>query len=363
MSANISYIIQHPGFYLRKELRSRKITQKDFACELGVLPSHLSELINGKRNFTKQLASKLEGILHIPAATWIHMQAEYDFNIRKEDIETNIERDAEKEIMSFNEIYDMKELFKRVGMSKTMPTKRLAFCREKLHFGTISQQKNLVEGFYHKSEKTGLDIRMISTWSVLAMYQASLEPMPIGIFDKSKCDILSKELSDIFNENCNTINRVTRKLSEYGIKFCIVDKMKHASIDGFSFYINGTPAIVVTKRFNRIDNLAFAVLHELGHLSMHLSVNGIGKVNVVNPDIEKLNTIEQQANTYAANALIPEELWNTQPPIQLINPYIIQKAFTNFAKKIKRNKWIVLGRISYETNFYMFKSDSTREIH
>lgn len=363
MGANASYKIQHPGFYLKKELRLRKITQKDFAYDLGIQPSHLSELITGKRSFTKQLASKLEKFLQIPAATWIHRQAEYDFQQKKEDADTNPEREAEKELMSYDDIYDMKELFKRVGLDKKMPTEQLTFCTNELCFDTVSRQRCIVEGFYRKSEKTGLDIRMISTWSILAMYQASLEPMPIGQFQKSRCNVLAEELSTIFNDNCNTINRISRKLSEYGIKFCIVEKMRHASIDGFSFYTNGIPAIVVTKRFNRIDNLAFSVLHELGHLFMHLSTNEIGKVNVVDPDAEKLDIIEQQANRFAANALISEELWNTQPPIQLINPFVIQKAFTNFAKKIKKNKWIVLGRISYETNFYMFKSDSTRAIH
>lgn len=363
MNAEQSYNVMHPGFYLKKELRLRKITQKDFAHDLGVQPSHLSELVTGKRNFTKQLAIKLEQLLHIPAATWMRMQAEHDYRVKKEVAKTDPECNAEKELMLYNEIYDMKELFKRVGMSKAMPSEKLSFCRDKLRFGTLSQQRSLNEGYYHKSEKTGLDTRMISTWSVLAMYQASLEPMPTGIFDKSKCASLAKELSSIFNDNCNTINRISRKLSEYGIKFCIVDKMKHASIDGFSFYIDGIPAIVVSKRFNRIDNLAFAVLHELGHLDMHLSTNGVGKVNVVDPDAEKLCSIEQQANAYAANALIPKELWETQPPVQLINPFVVQKSFSNFARRIKKNKWIVLGRISYETNFYMFKSDSSREIH
>ena len=30
---------------------------------------------------------------------------------------------------------------------------------------------------------------------------------------------------------------------------------------------------------------------------------------------------------------------------------------------INKNKWIVLGRASHETNIYMFKSDDTRKIN
>lgn len=353
----------HPGFKLKQELRFRKITQKDFALMIGVQASHLSELIRGKRNVTKQLANKLEDALDIPASIWLQEQAAYEFRIKTENSDDNTEHTAESELMSYNELYDMKELFKRVGVSKSKPSEQLAFCKEYLHFGSVAQQSALIDGYYHKSDKTGLDTRMIATWSVLAMYQSSLEPDPIGSFDKLKCDELASELSTIFNDNCNTINRVSRKLSEYGIKFCIVEKLKHASIDGFSFYLDGIPSIVVTRRFDRIDNLAFAVLHELCHLKSHLSVNSIGKVNAVNPDAEKIEVAEQQANEYAANALIPSDLWKQQPPVKLINPYVVQKAFTLFAKKIHKNKWIVLGRISYETNFYIFKSDESRKIH
>lgn len=154
---------------------------------------------------------------------------------------------------------------------------------------------------------------------------------------------------------------MTRLCSEYGIKFCVVPKVPHASIDGFAFYCNGIPCIVVTKRFDRIDNLAFAVLHELGHLKLHLIQDGIGKVTVVNPDEEYLVKEEKEANEYAANLLLPDKLWETIPPVKL-NPRSIQRVFTKWAKEHNKNKWIVLGRISHETNIYMFKSDDTRRI-
>lgn len=77
---------------------------------------------------------------------------------------------------------------------------------------------------------------------------------------------------------------------------------------------------------------------------------------------DKLAKEEEQANEFAANALIPEELWNTQPAVQL-NPRVIQARFTSWAKSINKNKWIVLGRASHETNIYIFKSDKTREIN
>lgn len=362
MAVNSTYISRDPGVSLKAELKSRGLTQKAFAQMLGMRPSHLSEFINGKRPFTKQFAEKLEEQLEIPASVWLKSQAKADYTSTIRGLENMDNHEADRLLVEYDEIYDLKVIFKYAEFTKKTSSERLEFCHSVLHFDTPAIQKKSIEGYFHKSEKTGLDTRMIATWSVLAMFDASRQPLPTGEFKKEKCDELAEKLSRIFNENFNTINRVMCTLSEYGIKFCVVPKVPHASIDGFSFYSNGVPCIAITKRFNRIDNLAFAVLHEVGHLKLHLSTNGVGRVNVVDPDLEKLAKEEEQANDYAANALIPEELWNTQPAVQL-NPRVIQARFTRWAKSINKNKWIVLGRASHETNIYMFKSDKTREIN
>ena len=362
--ANVNYNkIRHPGLIIKAELKSRKISQKDFAGMVGMQPSHLSEIIKGKRDVSNSAAEKIEKALGLPPATIVLAQARYDFRFFTEDIENEENEKAEALLMEYDELYDMKMLFKKIGKSGMTPQERLTFCQETLGFGSVAVQRNSIQGYFRRSEKTGLDKRMIATWTTIAMYEASQLPDPSGKFDKSLCAELALELRDIFNDNQNTINRVTRTLSSYGVKFCIVEKVPHASIDGFSFYSNGVPCIIVTKRFNRIDNFAFSILHEVGHLMKHLPDNGIGKVNVIDPDEESIAKEESEANLFAANSLIPESIWGKQPLVRLNNPISIQREFTKFAKEHHMNKWIVLGRVSFETNIFMFKSDSSREIH
>lgn len=48
-------------------------------------------------------------------------------------------------------------------------------------------------------------------------------------------------------------------------------KFDKTPIDGFSFWQGENPTIVLTLRLNRIDNYAFALLHEIYHVYMHLS--------------------------------------------------------------------------------------------
>ena len=56
----------HPGETLAEELKERGIKQKDLAKAIGIQPSHLNELIKGKRSFTTAVAMALEKELGIP---------------------------------------------------------------------------------------------------------------------------------------------------------------------------------------------------------------------------------------------------------------------------------------------------------
>ena len=349
----------HPGFIIRMELKARGMKQKDFAEKIGMQQSHLSEVLKGLRNISDQMAETIEIVLGIPSAHLIQLQAEFNFKKKFCQIKDIEEHKAEMELREYNEIYDMRVIFKHVGIKGKSSTEKLEFCKKSLHFASPVSQQRKTYGYYHKSEKTGLDTRMISTWSILAQYEAERQPTPTGQFDKTLIDNLSNELAEIFNENYNTLNRVSRKLSEYGIRFCVVPKIDRASVDGYSFIQNGLPSIVITKRYNRIDNIAFAVLHELGHLKLHIDGDG-ERITIIDDD-ELGKKEEREANYFATQVLLPDSVWQDAPEVPM-NPHLIQRKYSAWAKKKGLNKWIVLGRISHDTGMYMFKSDSSREI-
>ena len=71
----------HPGSILKEELLERKIKQRDLAQRMGVQPSHLSEIIRGKRPITKSIADKLERVLDIPSIDWMRMQLAYEYDM------------------------------------------------------------------------------------------------------------------------------------------------------------------------------------------------------------------------------------------------------------------------------------------
>ena len=131
--------------------------------------------------------------------------------------------------------------------------------------------------------------------------------------------------------------------------------------------MDGHPFIIVTNRFQRIDNLAFTVLHELGHVVLgHTNANEsmiavderLMDYDEESSELDK----EVQADNFATEALIPKKVWCLTPRVPL-NPFVIQKVFTNWAHERELNEWIVLGRVSHETGMYKFKSNVNRNVH
>ncbi len=79
----------HPGSILGEELKSRGLRQKDFANSVGMQPSHLSALIHGARNFTPEIASRIEsGLKGISASFWIKLQAQYNLDKQSGHLDT-----------------------------------------------------------------------------------------------------------------------------------------------------------------------------------------------------------------------------------------------------------------------------------
>jgi antitoxin HigA-1 len=69
----------HPGgFVLRQCIEPLGLTIKDAAAALGVTGTTLSELVNGKRGISPEMAVRLSMVFGGSAESWITQQAHYD---------------------------------------------------------------------------------------------------------------------------------------------------------------------------------------------------------------------------------------------------------------------------------------------
>lgn len=354
------WMATHPGTILKYELEERGLSQKEFAELIGMQRSHVSELIKGKRTMTQAIADKIEEKMGLSAISLVNLQTTYDYDIKAIEKKNIEERNAINELKLYNEIFDIKTVFKRFQMDTKSAIAQLSFLSEVCRLPKPAELQLEVAGMFKKSSKTGQDSRMLMTWKILAETKSRMQEIN-GTFVREDEAHVINEINQALHINQNTEANIKQILDKHGIAFCVEEKVEKASIDGYSYIEKGIPHIILTKRYDRIDNFAFALMHELGHIYRHYQDESKQNCKLSIADYDNESAEEREANEYAANALIPNQEWKNAPKVR-VNPLIIQRKYTEWATEKGLNKWIVLGRISYETGMYKFKSDETRKI-
>lgn len=75
----------HPGEMIKDEIEYRGLSQRKLAAQMGISPTLLNEILNGKRAVSTQYALLFEAALGIDADIWLRLQADYDMQIIKSD--------------------------------------------------------------------------------------------------------------------------------------------------------------------------------------------------------------------------------------------------------------------------------------
>jgi HTH-type transcriptional regulator/antitoxin HigA len=299
----------HPGEMLLDEIEARGMSQAELGKLIGYKRSQLNEVIKGKRAINANLALLLEAVLEIPADFWLKAQNEYELDLAK--IEAKPQVSFIEEYKSISAHLDIKYLKKQHLISGN-PEEDIALLYELI--GNDDLNDNHVEEpalaeHYRLSGKLQHDIISLNTWTAVAKYQA--KQVEVSPFDKSLEDDLIFNLKSIFQENKRVLERTKEMLTEYGIKFLFQEKAEKVPVDGMAFWSVHNPAIVMTLRHQRIDNFAFTLLHELGHVFKHIQQDSMDQfIDVEKNPTEKSNQIEHEANEYAKFQLVDRNDWS-----------------------------------------------------
>lgn len=350
----IPFEATHPGTVIRDEINARNISQKELAHELGVLPTFLNEILKSKRAITADFAILLEKSLGISADYWMRFQSQYEIDKARLK-EKNVRRIELIETWNIIKEYVPVKFLKKSGYLIGTLEEDIIKIKEIYKVDTI---ENLVKtvaehrtlSFYRKSEKLEINQTNMLAWSKIAVFESGKIIVPT--FDASKVDQLKKDLHLVFFENSNVKDRTKKLLENYGIKLIYLDKFDKTPIDGFSFWSGNNPAIALSVRHKRIDNFAFTIMHEIGHIELHLKYDLGGRfIDIVGSKDKDTN--ELQADDYAQKSLISDSQWTEF--VNFYTPFNDDK-FLEFGAKHKINPAIILGRACWEMNYYAIKS-------
>lgn len=356
----IPFEATHPGTLIKDELEVRDdITQKDLAVLLGVQPSFLNEIIKGKRPVTADIALLLEKSLEIPADYWMKFQSQYEIDSAKIK-QKNIAKIKLIEIWNIINQYVPTKYFSKKGYLTNDLFTNISTIQSIYSVQSIDELLNKFSerkfAFFKKSEKLQIDEKNMIAWTSLVEYEA--ERKNTNTFNFENLPQLNKDLREILYTNNNTLELVDKKLAQYGIKFLMIDKLEKTPIDGYSFWSKNNPVIALTLRHSRIDNLAFTILHEIGHIALHLKDNK--EIKFLDLTTIEENEFENQANFYAQESLIPSDCWN-----DLLENYVPlnDEIICEFSNKYRINPAIILGRACFEMNYYGIKTNIDKKLH
>ncbi len=356
----IPFEATHPGILIKDELDIRdNVTQKDLAKEMGVKASFLNEIITGKRPLTADYAIILEKILGIPADYWMKFQLQYEIDKARVK-EKNIARIKNIEIWeTIKEYVPIKYLKKNKYLTDSIE-QDIHAVMSIYNISTIDDLINLAVknkfSFYRKSNKLQVDEKNILAWSSIAIYEARKQN--INKFDFDNIEQLCIQLNEVFYKNEQTIENTKKVLNRFGIKFITIPKLEKTPIDGYSFWSNENPTIALTLRHNRIDNFAFTLMHELGHIAIHLSKNRNAEFIDIYKDKHK-NITEKEADSFAQKKLISENIWN-----EVINNHtpLNDSKIIDLGTRFGIHPAIFLGRVSYEMDYYALKTKIDKKL-
>lgn len=306
----LPFATAHPAEIIKDELRARGMTRKEFAGRMGMLAPNVSRMLKGE-DVTAPMAARLEAALGIPAEHWLALQAQYDRDVRLIAERDAVETEARRAEEGLRAVLNLRELYARLGIDAgRMAFRKIERLGEALGFPPAKIEERVLSGaaLFKRSDKAHADVRNIAAWVVLA-YVAAKSVIPPAPYAAGGARMAAEEVAAMANGGALSEDGIRRALSSRGIAYCVVPKLASAPIDAATLMVDGVPAIVTTHRYDDMSRLVFNVLHELGHLDLHMGDGGDRVFVASDESYSAADGKEREANRFAEDMLIPRETW------------------------------------------------------
>ncbi len=331
-----------PGEFIKEELESRDWTQEDLGEILGRPTRLVNELIAGKRGITFETAKGLGEAFGTSAHLWMNLESSYRLSssvseqepiarrailyakapvramVRRNWIEPSDDIDVlEKRVLDFFELENMSEELQLVHVSRKSTT---------------------------YTEPTPIQW----AWLYRAVHLA--KAVDAKKFTQAKLDNALERLKAIL-PNPQDIRIIPKILAESGIRLIIIKPLPQSKIDGVTFWVNDSPVIALSLRYDRIDWFWHTLAHELaGHVK-----NGDGKTSKAIFDIDLLgqqNDIDRpqyeiDADRNAVSFLVSQAKLDNF--IARVSPVYSRARIVGFANKINVHPGIIVGQLQHSS--------------
>lgn len=325
-----------PGDLIKEELEARGWMQDDLAEILGrTLPS-VNEIITGKRGITVESAKGLGEAFGTGAQFWLNMESTYRLSLQR-TIPESISRKA-----ALYEAAPIRAMIKRNWIESSTSIEVLEQ-RLREFFGTSDLNQIPELNYMARSSTTKLTLEQ-RTW--LFRVKNLAQAIHAGKYSKAHLTLALEKLKNMLADEAD-VRLVPKVLADAGIRLLIIEPLPQSKIDGVSFWINGTPVVALSFRFDRIDSFWHTLMHEIGHIKNEdgLANNSIVLDTDLFDEYKDDKPYEKMADEFAVNFLVPQkELSNFMIRVQ---PLYSKLKIIGFAKRIEVHPGIVVGQLHH----------------
>ncbi len=320
--------------YLKDYLEYNKISNKDFAERIGISQKHLIDILAGNMDLSSSIIEKISLVTDIPMSYIYNVETNYKL---EKEIDTYL-LEEDYTISRYLNKYDYKYLIENKYIDFTDPSDKMEITKDILKFLRVTSPRmvnKIDNGIYFKSNNNKPE--MLALW-LEKCYRESLK-QEVGEYHKDNIDILVNYIKECAKKNHFHKNELIKEFNKYGICLVIIDDIPGSKIRG-AFRVNkDTPCIYLTRKYHRIADVYFALLHELAHCKS--DYNRAKASSLVSYETDK---IEDNADKQAFNWMVSEDDYQfiaSNPKYDISKEEKYPKAFVVYllahSKKINYN--------------------------
>jgi len=330
---------------IRFRMEQQNLKQTDLVQYIGSR-SKVSEVLSRKRPLTLSMIRKLHSGLGIPAKVLLQDRPESSRDLE----ETNIEWER----------FPLREMISREWLGGPYAKVRdnaeevlRTFFRDA---GQLSPAAVVFRKTYHVRSPRKMDQYGLAAWTARVATQALRMPS-VGPYSPGSIDLaFMREVARLSWADQGPV-LACEFLSRHGIAVVVEPHLPHTHLDGAAILLDvGRPVIGLTIRHDRLDNFWFCLMHELAHISLHLTESGSKEPSQFFDNLDPggmKDSRESDADRRADEALIPEADWTDSPASVLRT----REAVEHLATKLRIHPAIVAGRIRYRGGSYRVLGD------
>lgn len=326
-----------PGEFIKDELIERDWTQVDLAEILGRPVQAVNEVVAGKKTITPETARGLGDAFGTGPEVWLNLESAYRLS-QTPPPDESVSRRAR-----LYEIAPVKEMLRRGWIPESDNINDLEGSVLRFLEMSSTDEKPSLAFAAKKSSSYASTSSSQCAWCYRAKRLA--EPLAVEAYTSER---LIEHLPKIrrLAKEAEGVRQVPSLLASLGIRFVIVEHLKSTRIDGAALWLDhASPVVVMSLRYDRIDNFWFVLLHELAHIKNGDRSVDTDLVGVSAQPTEQKPEFERKADRMASSLLIRTK--TLQAFIERHRPRFSKQVIRGFAEKVGVHPGVAVGQLQH----------------